>query len=549
MKKRVLIGLSWPYANNRLHIGGIASSLPADAIARYHRMIGNDVSFVTGSDCYGTPIMVSAERENTTPENVANKYHAFHDADFRAMGFTFTLYDKTLSKRHHEFVKQFHTEMYRSDLIYEKTEPRLYCDHCKKFLPDRYVEGICPHCKKPAKGDSCDHCGQILEPEDLIDPKCILCGTTPKPQIQTQMYLKLSALQGKIQHFFDDRKDKWTTNAVGLTQRYLNEGLQDRAITRSLAWGIDIPKKGWDDRKIYIWAENVLGYFSASEPEFRADEPNALHYYVHGKDNIPFHSIILPALIMARNGTLNAKTDRGLTPYHLPDIIVASEYVNVGGEKMSKSKGNIIPVHVMHENFDVDMVRFFLLRIINDKRDANFTWEEFVNVINGELVNNYGNLVNRTLSFAKTKFGGRVRAGAMDEDSKSVCVDGDVAVVIENAKKEWHELMPLGHVAAALKVAMDLVNFGNKYFADKKPWSGIDCDPRSVVGDVTEIIRAATYMLTPFIPNACGKVALWLGGDGSRGHGEIILDDIEVLFQRLELSRVMEIVESANGKK
>ena len=505
---KILVGLSWPYANGRLHIGHVASSLPADAIARFHRNMGNDVSFVSGSDCYGTPILVRAMKEGISPTELANKYHELHKADFDSFGFTFDNYNKTLSDRHQSFVRDFHTQMYKSKLIYQETAPQLYCGKCERFLPDRYVEGICPFCKKEAKGDSCDGCGKMLEPEDLVNPKCILCTNTPTPKEQTQLYIKMSALQQQIQKFFDERKESWATNAQGLTGRYLNEGLRDRAITRSINWGVPVPLEGWDDRRIYIWAENVLGYLSASEDKFiKRGQQDVIHYYVHGKDNIPFHSIILPSLILAHGGE-----------YHLPDIIVASEHVTIGGNKLSKSKGIGINAHVLYENCDVDMIRYFFLRTVNDKRDSNFTAEEFVNIINGELVNNWGNLVNRTLSFIQNKFGGRIPNEKLDES---------VSQEIQTCKNTVHELMMTGKTATALKTAMDLVNFGNKYFAEKKPWVN---DDKQCISDVIHIIRATTEMLEPFIPFGCAKVKEWLKGD--------TLPQIEVLYQRLNINEV-----------
>jgi len=499
--KKVLIGLSWPYANGRLHIGGMASSLPADALARYHRMIGNDVSFITGSDCYGTPILVKAREEGITPTEIAEKYHALHSADFKRWGFSFDNYDKTISPRHNDFVKTFHTEMYESaktsGLIYEKTAPQLYCDQCKSFLPDRYVEGTCPHCKHDAKGDSCDSCGKMLEPEELLTPRCILCNGTPKPREQTQMYIKLSALQDRIQKYFDERKDKWTHNAVGLTQRYLNEGLHDRAITRSIDWGVPVPIKGWDERRIYIWAENVLGYLSASEPEYLRGK-DLLHYYVHGKDNIPFHAIILPALLMAHGGE-----------YHLPDKIIASEYVNLNGQKISKSKGNLITAEELANTFDIDMIRYYFLRTVNDKRDSNFTIQDFINVVNGEVVNNFGNLVNRTLSFIKSKYDNKIPRTKKGNQIPT----------------EYHELMVVGSTGKALSVVMDIVNAGNKYFADEKPWIEPE-KSKEVIANVIDIISSTAYMLKPFMPTACEKIESWLSTD--------TLPEIDILFKRLE---------------
>ena len=511
MKKKILIGLSWPYANARLHIGHVASSLPADVLARFHRGIGNDVSFVSGSDCYGTPILVRARDEGTTPEKVAKKYHEFHAEDFRRLGFSFDNYTHTMTKAHLDFVKEFHAQMYDGKYVYEKTAPQLHCEACNQFLPDRYVFGICPHCDKQAKGDSCDFCSKILEPEDLKNPQCLLCKGTPKLKDQTQLYLKMSALQDKMQKFYDERKHTWTTNAAGLVGRYLKEGLRDRAITRSMEWGVPVPREGWDDRRIYVWMENVLGYMSASKTKFATGD---MHYYVHAKDNIPFHAIILPAILMA-----NEKKK-----YHLPDVIVSSEYITVNGEKISKSKGNQIDACALYEKFDVDMVRYYFLRTVSDKRDSNFTLQDFVNVVNGELVNNFGNLVNRTLSFAKTKL----------EDKRVMLVqDKEIKAKIREAKNEIHELLWQGQVSRALGRAMELVNFGNKYFDDCKPWLSIKTDVNTCAQNISEVIAiiiACTELLKPFIPFACEKVLTWLAGDK--------IGDIDILFKRLDIKEV-----------
>jgi methionyl-tRNA synthetase len=509
---KVLIGLSWVYANGRLHIGHVGSSLPADVIARYHRSIGNDVSFVTGSDCFGTPILVSALSEGLTPTELAQKYHELLDKDFKSLNFSFDNYDKTMSERHKKFVTKFHKEMYAREFIYEKTAPQLYCESCNKFLPDRYVEGVCPHCKKGAKGDSCDGCGKILEPEELIDPRCKLCkgGTVPKDA--TQLYLKLSAMQDIIQEHFNKVKDKWTATAQGLTARYLKEGLHDRAITRNIEWGIAIPKgETWADRAIYVWAENVLGYLSASENEFILNKnKDLLHYYVHAKDNVPFHSIILPGLIIAQGGE-----------YHLPDVIVASEYVNLEGQKMSKSKGNVLMAEELVSFFDVDMIRYYFLRSAAIGKDMNFTFQDFVNIINGELVNNWGNLVNRCLSFCRSKFGHTPPSSRAPLSKKGEPVRVSVGKLIEEGK-----------VNKALSLIMDEVGRANKYFDERKPWVLIKTDEEAceqVMGEMLGWIEYIVGMLEPFIPSACARVRGMLSGG-----------DVEVLFKRLDLNEVKE---------
>ena len=553
-QKNVLIGLSWPYANARLHIGNVGSSLPADALARFHRLAGNDVVFVTGSDCYGTPILIRAMQEGIAPETLAQKYHEHHERDFARLGFTFDLYSKTTADYHKKFVMDWHTEMYGGDYIYEKAADQLYCESCKKYLPDRYVEGTCPHCRAPAKGDSCDICGKILEPEDLIEPKCKLCGGTPRPKNTTQLYLNLSALQSKLEKYYAEKSPNWAVNAQGMAGRYLKEGLRDRAITRNIEWGVDVPRAGWDDKRIYIWAENVLGYLSAAKEfcersgrdwrEFLLDDAKSdkLHYFVHGKDNIPFHTIILPGLMLANPAA----------KYHAPDIIASSEYGLLNGKKISKSAGNLITSEEMSDAFDPDLIRFYFLRNINDRKDINFTFEDFVNTVNGELINNFGNLVNRTLSFVHSKFGGVV---------KVFDVADTIRTQIKDTYKAVTDLMTAGKINAALKTAFELVNFGNKYFADNEPWKNPESS-RKVIFEIITLIANIVKICEPFIPFSCAKVTKWLGidvsplsrgvADPKRSEGadgvfdyfvhkkDFKLPPVEILFKRLDMKEVRE---------
>ncbi|MCL2846973.1 MAG: methionine--tRNA ligase [Firmicutes bacterium] len=575
MDKKILIGLSWPYANGRLHIGHIASSLPGDVLARFHRMNGDDVAFVTGSDCYGTPILVAARAEGITPLQLSDKYHAFHDADFKSLGFTFSNYTKTTSEYHNKFAQQFHAEMYggQSDagpnntgmndgLIFPKEAMQLYCKSCVKYLPDRYVEGICPHCKNPAKGDSCDHCGRVLEPEELVDPKCKLCGATPVPKMTRQLYLRLSALQSKIEANYNAKKDSWGVNAIGLAGRYLKEGLHDRAITRNIEWGVPLPKSEakavfnfTDDelaeKKIYIWAENVLGYFSAAREwaersasaggmarrweDFLLSSPDVHHYYVHAKDNIPFHSLILPGLLLA-----NKKHD-----YKLPDQIVSSEYVNIANDKISKSKGNLITVEAAVQKFDVDAIRWFFLRNVSDRKDVNFTYEEFVNTVNAELVNGWGNLVNRTLSFVKSKMDGVVKLPKINLDFG------------QSAYKQIANDITDGKVARGLHKCIELINAANRHFDDGMPWKTIKDNPEKcnqTIFDVVTMIANLAKLLAPFVPNSAKRVASWLNVDlGTmervddqpiniwKPHQfttDINIGEIEVLFKRLDIKEI-----------
>ncbi len=524
VNSKILIGLSWPYANGKLHIGHIASSLPADVIARYWRDNNADVSFVSGSDCFGTPILVAAKQEGTTPEEIANKYFESHKSDYLNLMFTHDNYTKTLAQNHLDFCRDFHSNMYDTDNVFVKEVTQLYCPNCKQYLPDRYVEGICPHCGKPAKGDSCDHCGKMLEPEELKDPKCKLCGSTPVLKDTKQIYLSLSKLQPQIEKNAADKSKDWTNNAIGMTQKYLKEGLIDRAITRNIKWGIDLPESAnkmlgdTTDKKIYIWAENVLGYLSATKEikpdwqEFLIDntKSNKIHYYVHAKDNIPFHSIILPGLLLANNKE----------KWHLPDKIISSEYITMNGKKISKSSGNYITAEQLINNFDVDFIRYYLLRNISDKKDANFSFEDFVNTINGELIDNFGNLINRTLTFIKNKFDNQIPEM---EPNKTITDQ------IKNTTNEVNKNIENGYCNKALLSAMELVAFGNKWFNDLAPWKTLS---KQTIAECVEIIRASCQCLKYFIPKSTIKVLDWIKTNE--------LGEIGVLFKKLDLTEIKE---------
>ena len=525
MRLNVLVGLSWPYANGHLQLGHIASSLPADVIARYYRDHGANVSFVSGSDCFGTPILVTAKNENLTPTQIAEKYHESHKRDLNDLGFSFDLYTATLSQEHQDFAAKFHADLYDTDNVFVKTVPQLYCTQCQQYLPDRYVEGTCPHCGKHAKGDSCDSCGKILEPEDLQNPHCKLCGATPELRNTQQIYLRLSRFQEAIQNNLQNKQKQWTNNAVGMTNKYLNEGLIDRAITRNITWGVPLPAnaaKLLDDTKdkhIYIWAENVLGYLSTTHAikpdwqEFLLDDNDTpkRHYYVHAKDNIPFHSVILPGLLLAENKH----------QWHLPDYIISSEYLTMNGKKISKSTGNYITARQLIDNFDADMIRYYFLRNTNDKKDTNFTFEDFVYTVNGELIDNYGNLVNRTLSFIKNKFDGKIPA---------MKPNPTIFQNIDQALLDFNQFIEAGACSRALSTAMSLVAFGNKWFSDNTPWKTLD---PQVIAECVAVIRAATKMLKYFIPNGTAKVQSWLAN-------EVLGDDIIVLYKKLDIKEIQE---------
>ena len=504
MDKNIFIGLSWPYANGELHIGHLGSSLPADILARYYRLKGNKVCFVSGSDCFGTPISIQAQKENKSPKEITDNYHEKFVKIFKDLDFSFDNYSKTTDVRHTEFARNFHNNLYNTDFVDRKIESRLYCNKCKRFLPDRYVIGICPKCGAISKGDACEICGCILEPEDLKEPRCGICEDIPIFKQTYQYYLKLSKLQDRLFEYFNKSNNTWTQNAINLTNRYFNDGLLDRAISRDLDWGVNVPTNE-KDKVIYNWGENVLGYLSACdefccrnnskfEDWFKNDK--AKHIYIHAKDNIQFHSIIFPALLLANTNQ-----------YHLPDEIFAYEFVTNEGQKISKSKGTCLTARELLNEHNVDFLRFYFAKNISDKKDLDYRKKDFINCINGELINNWGNFVNRTLSFVKSKFDGKLNKFSIYNVNKA-----RITTTFNNVS----EYIEKGKISNALREILELVDYSNKYFNATEPWKVVKED-RSQCEELCyqylTLIANVSILLNPFIPNGANRVADWLGID------------------------------------
>ena len=498
----IFIGLSWPYANGELHIGHLASSLPADILARYYRLKGDKVCFVSGSDCFGTPISIQAQKENKSPQDISDDCHKKFVEIFKDLYFSFDVFTKTTNIQHVEFASEFHKNIYNTKFVEKKSENRLYCNNCKRFLPDRYVVGICPKCGASTKGDACERCGTILEPEDLKEPRCGICNDIPVFKETYQYYLTLSKLQCGLSKYFNERNENWSQNAINLTNRYFNDGLLDRAISRDLDWGVPVPT-GEKGKVIYNWGENVLGYLSACKEYciknnqefddwFKND--SAKHIYVHAKDNIQFHSIIFPALLLANTNN-----------YHLPDEIFAYEFVTNEGQKISKSKGTCLTARELLNIYDVDFLRFYFAKNISDKKDLDYRYNDFVNCVNGELINNWGNFVNRTLSFIKSKYEGNINKFVLSEEIKS-----RIIITFNNVKK----FIEVGKVSNALREILDLVDYANRYFNDTVPWklineNKIQCE--ELCYQYLSLIANLTILLNPFIPKGTSKVAEWIG--------------------------------------
>ncbi|NLO49442.1 MAG: methionine--tRNA ligase [Clostridiales bacterium] len=495
--KNILIGGAWPNTDGPLHIGRVSALLPGDVIARYHRAAGNRVFYVSGSDCHGTPVSIRAEREGKTPEEICERYHREFIEVFQKLGFSFDIYGMTHSNEHISFVREFHRKMYEKELIYEKSAPLAFCPECAKNLTDRMVVGRCPGCGALTRAEQCEKCDMILEPENLLDPACAQCGGKPVFKQTKQLFIALSKLESRLEQYLLSHP-KWRKNAKAFTRRYLDEGLRDRAITRDLSWGISVPKAGFEDKSIYVWAENVLGYLSMSAllakrlciPFEEVWGENARHYYVHGKDNIPFHTIILPGLLLAHGENLR-----------LPDEIISSEYMTLKGRKISASKNWAVWCKDLLERFDPDLIRYFLLVNGPERRDSDFSPSEFLERNNSELLGGYGNFVNRTLSFTQKYLCGAVPDALFSPEVKTVIEESYIKV----GKK-----IESGFIKEALQDIFELVRYSNRYFDAKAPWKSRTTNIEDCENTIVTCIQLAanlSVLLSPFLPFSSKKLA------------------------------------------
>lgn len=526
--KNILVGGAWPYANGSLHIGHIAGLLPGDVLARYHRAIGDKVYFVSGSDCHGTPVAIRAKKEGKTPKEISDYYHEEFKECFDKLGFSYDVYTKTSSEEHLRFVQEFHKKLYQSSFVYEKEAPQAYCENCDTFLADRFVTGKCPQCGEPARGDQCDACGAVLEPENLQEPVCAVCGESISFKNSRHLYIAISALEDRLQELVDGHPE-WRKNAAAFTNRYISEGLRDRALTRDLEWGIPVPKEGYEKKMIYIWAENVLGYLSASKvaADLRNEDfdavwgENAKHYYVHGKDNIPFHTIILPALLIGNDAK-----------WRLPDQIVSSEYLTIEGRKISTSKNFAIWVKDLLKRYEPDSIRYYFLANGPEKKDADFSWRDYVNSHNGELLGSYGNFINRSLSFIHKYWGGIVPDGT--DNTK-------IDAQIEELYLITGRLIEKGAFKDAIRGIFDFIRSANKFFDTERPWITKETDEsacRNTLYQCVQIIGNLAVLLYPFLPFSSQKVCGWLH-ISNRWERQFVpagykLPETEILFQRID---------------
>jgi methionyl-tRNA synthetase len=491
----------------------VGSVLSADVVARYYRMQGNDVLMVSGSDTHGTPIEVQAMKEKITPKALTDRNHAHVAELFRQWQASFDNYTSTESPVHKKFVQEHLMKVYNNGYIFEKETEMLYCEHDARFLPDRFVEGHCPYCDyEHARGDQCDRCGKLLEPVLLKEPYCIICHNPPVIRKTKHWYIDLSKFTEPLCKFLEENK-QISANAKNFSLNWIKEGLKPRAVTRDVEWGIPAPFPGAEGKPIYVWGEAVLGYVSATieqcermgKPElwreFWFNKSSRTLYFV-GKDNIPFHTIILPALLLASG-----------EDYNLPWNVSATEFLQFKGEKASKSRHIGIWIDEALDMFPVDYWRFFLIATRPEGKDSNFSWDIFLDKINADLNDTYGNFIHRTLTFVNSKFGAEVPAATkLDADDQKI-LDG-----IKEKVEAIQSDLEAAKLQSAANTLISLSRLGNQYLNGKEPWKLLKTDPEkaaTIFYVAVQVVKALAVASSPFMPSRAEQIWQTLGLQGN----------------------------------
>jgi len=535
-KKRILVCSAWPYGSGIPHLGNLVSSLlSGDVFARYYRMRGHEVLYVSGTDAHGTRIEFEARQARVSPEEFALAIHEQICSLLEGFDIVFDNYTITESETHKRFVREIYLEMQSEGYIFTQDEERAYCQNCRLFLADRFITGRCPRCGAlDAKGNQCDTCGTILEPEELLDPVCNFCGRADiEFRLTRHWYLDLAKLTPKLNEYVKSRD--FQGNVHLFTQRMIDEGLRPRAMTRDIAWGIPAPFEGAEGKVIYVWGEAALGYVSSTVEHFTGDErwkafwfgDGVYQIYTMGKDNIPFHTLIFPGQLLASGKN-----------YHLPDQIAATEYLNwIDGAGFSKSRGVGLYCDDALKVLDAELWRFYLLYNRPEGRDVNFSWEELEKAVNGVLISNVANLINRVLSFIQTKCEGVVPSEERD---------AEIVEQVQASITAYEDAMGKALLGQALRAVCLLAVFGNEYFQRKKPWE--TGDPTTLIS-AFYLVKCMAILLLPFLPRFSREVLTVMGisrpdwqaieeGDGGRelSQERVLLEkvDIEAIRKRVD---------------
>jgi methionyl-tRNA synthetase len=505
LAKKILVTAALPYANGPLHLGHLAGAyIPADIYVRYQRLKKADILFICGSDEHGVPITIRADREHVSPQEVVDRYHSLMKKSFHRLGVEFDNYSRTSLPLHYKISQDIFLRLNEKGYVREQEVKQYYCPTCRRFLPDRYIEGECPHCHRAgARGDQCEACGSWLEPELLIQPKCKICGSTPEMRTTKHWYFKLSEFQKPLQEWQDTKPD-WKSNVREFCSGWFHEGLTDRAITRDIDWGIPVPLPGAEGKVLYVWFDAPIGYISSTvewadqqgKPErwrdYWCDPQTSLVHFI-GKDNIVFHAIMWPAVLMAHGDFI------------LPDKIPANEFLNIEGQKLSTSRNWAVWVDDYLALFPPDPLRYYLAANAPENKDADFTWKDFQAHNNGELADILGNLINRSLSFLEKQFGGKVPAAGdlADADRALLSAIAEATARIGKSLEEFQ-------VRRASEELMELARTGNRYFNDAAPWATLKTNRArcaTTLHTTIQLEAALSILMYPILPFSAQK--LW----------------------------------------
>jgi methionyl-tRNA synthetase len=545
--KRVLVTSALPYANGPIHIGHLAGVyIPSDIYTRYLRLKGVDVISICGSDEHGVPITLKARKEGITPQEVVDRYHELNKKAFADFGIAFDIYSRTSNKIHHETAAGFFKDLYDKGEFIEKTSMQYYDEEAGCFLADRYITGTCPHCSNEnAYGDQCEKCGTSLSANDLINPKSAISGSKPVLRETMHWYLPLDRYEPWLKQWILEEHKEWKSNVYGQCKSWLDQGLQPRAVSRDLEWGVPVPVEGANGKVLYVWFDAPIGYISATKeltPDWEKywKDPQTRMVHFIGKDNIVFHCIIFPAMLKAE-GT-----------YILPDNVPANEFLNLEGDKISTSRNWAVWLHEYLEDFPgkQDVLRYALCASAPEAKDNDFTWKEFQARNNNELVAVLGNFVNRTLVLTSKYYDGVVPAVGKIEK-----YDLEAMAAISCYKDATETSLENFRFREALKEAMSLARLGNKYLADTEPWKLIKTDPdrvQTIMHISIQIAATLSLLLEPFIPYSMKKLRNWLNvGDfnwSDAGRNDILkpghtINNPGLLFEKIEDDQIEKQIE------